>query len=175
MKNPYVVAILAATLAGVTLNSRAARSGSKAGIKNESKTFLESCRRVFSELRSIEDELAQTKGVPKGKLRASMPLNGMLMVPTLDNFIRDYPDVDLDPDGLPGVPLCPRTPDMATTVSERFAHARQEFLEQAAHRPHAERREQLSQAIEDLLDHTPTEPRPLDGGRPPNAKGHADA
>jgi hypothetical protein len=64
---------------------------------------------------------------------------------------------------------------MATTVSERFAHARQEFLEQAAHRPHAERREQLSQAIEDLLDHTPTEPRPLDGGRPPNAKGHADA
>src|SRR5580692_5448395 len=96
MKNPYVVAILAATLAGVTLNSRAARSGSKAGIKNESKTFLESCRRVFSELRSIEDELAQTKGVPKGKLRASMPLNGMLMVPTLGNFIRDYPDVDLD-------------------------------------------------------------------------------
>ncbi len=34
MKNPYVVAVLAATLAGVTLNSAAAQSGSKAGIKN---------------------------------------------------------------------------------------------------------------------------------------------
>jgi pimeloyl-ACP methyl ester carboxylesterase len=34
MKNPYVVAILAATLAGVTPNSAAAQSGSKAGIKN---------------------------------------------------------------------------------------------------------------------------------------------
>jgi pimeloyl-ACP methyl ester carboxylesterase len=34
MKKPYVVAVLAATLAGVTLNSAAAQSGSKAGIKN---------------------------------------------------------------------------------------------------------------------------------------------
>jgi DNA-binding transcriptional LysR family regulator len=65
-------------------------------LTHEGKTFLESCRRVFSELRSIEDELAQTKGAPKGKLRVSMPLTGMLMVPTLGNFIRDYPDIDLD-------------------------------------------------------------------------------
>jgi DNA-binding transcriptional LysR family regulator len=65
-------------------------------LTHEGKTLFESCRRVFSELRSIEDELAQTKGAPKGKLRVSMPLNGMLMVPTLGNFIRDYPDIDLD-------------------------------------------------------------------------------
>jgi DNA-binding transcriptional LysR family regulator len=65
-------------------------------LTHEGKTFLESCRRVFSELRSIEDELAQTRGAPKGKLHVSMPLNGMLMVPTLGNFIRDYPDIDLD-------------------------------------------------------------------------------
>jgi DNA-binding transcriptional LysR family regulator len=65
-------------------------------LTHEGKAFLESCRRIFSELRSVEDELAQTKGVPKGKLRVSMPLNGMLMVPALGNFIRDYPDVDLD-------------------------------------------------------------------------------
>jgi pimeloyl-ACP methyl ester carboxylesterase len=34
MKNPYVVAMLAATLAGGTLGSAAAESASKAGIKN---------------------------------------------------------------------------------------------------------------------------------------------
>lgn len=67
-------------------------------LTHEGKAFLESCRRIFSELRSIEDELAQTKGAPKGKLRVSMPLNGMLMVPTLGDFIRAYPDIDLDID-----------------------------------------------------------------------------
>jgi len=56
-------------------------------------------------------------------------------------------------DSLLGVSLCPRTPDMATTVSERFGHARREFLERAGRRQHAERREQLSQVIEDFLDH----------------------
>jgi DNA-binding transcriptional LysR family regulator len=65
-------------------------------LTHEGKAFLESCRRIFSELRSAEDELSQTKGAPKGKLRVSMPLSGMLMVPTLGDFIRDYPDVDLD-------------------------------------------------------------------------------
>jgi len=65
-------------------------------LTHEGKAFLESCRRIFLELRSVEDELAQTKGAPKGKLRVSMPLNGMLMVPTLGDFIRAYPDIDLD-------------------------------------------------------------------------------
>jgi len=65
-------------------------------LTHEGKAFLESCRRIFSELRSAEDELAQAKGAPKGKLHVSMPLNGMLMVPTLGDFIRDYPDIDLD-------------------------------------------------------------------------------
>src|SRR5277367_3462126 len=67
-------------------------------LTHEGRAFLESCRRILSELRSIEDELAQTKGAPKGKLRVSMPLNGMLMVPTLGDFICAYPDVDLDID-----------------------------------------------------------------------------
>ena len=67
-------------------------------LTHEGKALLESCRRIFVELRSVEDELAQTKGVPKGRLRVSMPLNGMLMVPTLGDFIRAYPEVDLDID-----------------------------------------------------------------------------
>jgi DNA-binding transcriptional LysR family regulator len=67
-------------------------------LTHEGNAFLDSCRRIFSELRSLEDELAQTKGAPKGRLRVSMPLSGMLMVPALGDFIRAYPDVDLDLD-----------------------------------------------------------------------------
>jgi DNA-binding transcriptional LysR family regulator len=67
-------------------------------LTQEGNSFLESCRRIFSELRSIEQELAQTKGTPKGKLRVSMPLVGMLMIPTLSKFIRAYPEIDLDLD-----------------------------------------------------------------------------
>jgi len=65
-------------------------------LTHEGKAFLESCRRIFSELQSVENELSQTKGAPKGKLRVSMPLDGMLMVPTLGDFICAYPDIDLD-------------------------------------------------------------------------------
>jgi hypothetical protein len=48
--------------------------------------------------------------------------------------------IPIHPDSLLGVSLCPRTPDMATTVSKRFGHARREFLERAGRRQHAERR-----------------------------------
>jgi DNA-binding transcriptional LysR family regulator len=65
-------------------------------LTHEGKTFLESCRRIFSELQSAENVLAQTKGAPKGRLRVSMPLNGTLMVPRLGDFVRAYPDIDLD-------------------------------------------------------------------------------
>jgi DNA-binding transcriptional LysR family regulator len=67
-------------------------------LTHEGRAFLESCRRIFSELRSVEQELAETTGAPRGRLRVSMPLTGMLMVPTLGNFIRTYPEVDLDID-----------------------------------------------------------------------------
>lgn len=65
-------------------------------LTHEGMAFLESCRRIFFELRSVEQELAQTTGAPRGRLRVSMPLTGMLMVPTLGNFIRSYPEVELD-------------------------------------------------------------------------------
>ena len=67
-------------------------------LTHEGRTLLESCQRIFSELRSVSDELAQTKDMPKGGLRVSMPHTGMLMVPTLGKFIRDYPNIDLDID-----------------------------------------------------------------------------
>jgi DNA-binding transcriptional LysR family regulator len=65
-------------------------------LTSDGTAFLGSCRRIFAELRSVEDELAEKTGTPKGKLRVSMPLNGMLMVPKLGDFIRGYPDIDVD-------------------------------------------------------------------------------
>jgi len=67
-------------------------------LTQEGKSLLESCRRIFSEIRAVEQEFAQTKGAPKGKLRMSLPLVGMLMMPILSKFIRAYPDIELDMD-----------------------------------------------------------------------------
>ncbi|WP_394827667.1 LysR family transcriptional regulator [Pendulispora albinea] len=64
----------------------------------EGALFLERCRRIFSEVEAAELELAQTQGAPRGKLRVSMPLAGMLMMPALSAFMRAYPDVELDVD-----------------------------------------------------------------------------
>lgn len=64
----------------------------------EGALFLERCKRIFDEVRSAEEELSQTKGTPSGKLRVSMPLAGMLMMPTLSAFMRAYPQVELDLD-----------------------------------------------------------------------------
>ena len=67
-------------------------------LTQEGTLFLESCRRIFSEIKSVEVEFAQTKGVPKGKLRVSMPSAGMLVIPAVSTFIRTYPEIQLDID-----------------------------------------------------------------------------
>lgn len=64
----------------------------------EGTLFLERCRRIFCEIEAAELELAQTQGAPRGKLRVSMPLVGMLMMPTLNAFMRAYPEIELDLD-----------------------------------------------------------------------------
>ncbi|MBZ4399382.1 LysR family transcriptional regulator [Myxococcus sp. AS-1-15] len=64
----------------------------------EGSLFLERCRRIFCEVEAAELELARTQEAPRGKLRISMPLVGMLMMPTLSAFMRAYPDIELDLD-----------------------------------------------------------------------------
>lgn len=64
----------------------------------EGSLFLERCRRIFCEIEAAELELAQTQGAPRGRLRVSMPIVGMLMMPTLSAFMRAYPDIELDLD-----------------------------------------------------------------------------
>jgi DNA-binding transcriptional LysR family regulator len=47
---------------------------------------------------AAELELSQTHAVPRGTLRVSLPLVGMLMIPTLVAFMRAYPEIILDLD-----------------------------------------------------------------------------
>jgi DNA-binding transcriptional LysR family regulator len=63
----------------------------------EGELFLESCRRIFSEINRIEQEFA-TQGSPKGKFKVSLPLLGMLMMPTLQGFLKEFPEIELDMD-----------------------------------------------------------------------------
>ena len=64
----------------------------------EGALFLERCRRIFSEIEAAELELAQTQGAPRGRLRVSLPLVGMLMTPAVTAFMRTYPEIELDLD-----------------------------------------------------------------------------
>ncbi|QFQ86698.1 LysR family transcriptional regulator [Paracoccus kondratievae] len=64
----------------------------------EGTLFLERCRRIFSEIETAEIELSQTRDAPRGKLKVSLPLVGMLMMPTLSAFMRTWPDIELDLD-----------------------------------------------------------------------------
>lgn len=64
----------------------------------EGRLFLERCRRIFSEMEAAELELSQMHAHPSGVLRVSLPLVGMLMMPTLSAFMRAWPDIELDLD-----------------------------------------------------------------------------
>jgi DNA-binding transcriptional LysR family regulator len=80
---------------GVRLFHRSTRS---IALTHEGALFLESCRRILSEVEAVESEFAQNKGAPRGRLRVSLPLLGRFMMPTLSNFIHTYPKIALDLD-----------------------------------------------------------------------------
>ena len=60
--------------------------------------FLERCRRIFSEIEAAEQELSQTIAAPRGWLRVSLPLAGMLFMPTITKFMQAFPEVMIDLD-----------------------------------------------------------------------------
>ena len=80
---------------GVRLFHRSTRA---IALTAEGSLFLERCRRIFCEMEAAELELAQTRSRPSGVLRVSLPLVGMLMMPTLSAFMREWPDIELDLD-----------------------------------------------------------------------------
>jgi DNA-binding transcriptional LysR family regulator len=80
---------------GVRLFHRSTRSLTPTA---EGALFLDRCRRIFCEIEAAELELSQTRQAPRGRLRVSMPLIAMLMMPPVMAFMRAYPEIRLDLD-----------------------------------------------------------------------------
>ena len=74
------------------------RSTRSVTLTSEGAMFLGRCRRIVGELDSAEQELAESRGAARGRLRVSMPIAFMLVAPALSAFMRAYPDVQLDVD-----------------------------------------------------------------------------
>jgi len=67
-------------------------------LTQEGLLFLERSRRILAELEAAELELSQMAEQPRGRLRISLPLVSALVLPVLAEFMRAYPDIELDLD-----------------------------------------------------------------------------
>lgn len=67
-------------------------------LTEEGRLFLERCRRIFEEIEAAEAELARSNRTPRGRLRVSLPLVGMLLTPVMAKFMCAWPEVQLDLD-----------------------------------------------------------------------------
>ncbi len=80
---------------GVRLFHRSTRSIT---LTAEGGLFLERSRRILAEIEAAELELSQATAAPRGRLRVSLPLVSSLMLPVLGEFMRQYPEIELDLD-----------------------------------------------------------------------------
>lgn len=78
---------------GVRLFHRSTRSIT---LTAEGTLFLERSRRILGEIESAELELSQHAQTPRGRLRVSLPLVGSLLLGILADFMREYPEIELD-------------------------------------------------------------------------------
>ena len=74
------------------------RSTRSVALTAEGALFLERCRRIMAELEAAESELSQLAECPRGRLRLSLPQVSTLLLPVLGEFMRRYPDIELDLD-----------------------------------------------------------------------------
>lgn len=74
------------------------RSTRAIALTAEGGLLLERCRRIFAEVDAATRELTSSNEAPRGRLRISLPLAGMLLMPILSAFMRTYPDIQLDLD-----------------------------------------------------------------------------
>lgn len=72
------------------------RSTRSIALTPEGTLFLERCRRILDEVDAIQQEITHVNQAPRGKLRVSLPIAGMLMMPTIGSFMKAYPEVQLD-------------------------------------------------------------------------------
>ena len=80
---------------GVRLFHRSTRSVT---LTAEGSLFLERSRRILAEIDAAELELSQASSAPRGRLRVSLPLVSSLVLPVLGEFMRAYPEIELDLD-----------------------------------------------------------------------------
>ncbi|MFT7772838.1 LysR family transcriptional regulator [Roseateles sp.] len=80
---------------GVRLFHRSTRSVT---LTAEGTLFLARSRRILAEIEAAEQELSQASATPRGRLRVSLPLVSSLVLPVLGEFMREYPDIELDLD-----------------------------------------------------------------------------
>lgn len=141
---------------GVRLFHRSTRSMT---LTEEGSFFLDTCRQILSELDAAQAQLSRSHHTPRGLLRVSFPLTGMLLMPAISAFMGAYPEITLDLDFTDrlvdvieeGFDAVVRTGDVRDTrlMSRKlgtFRHrivASKEYLETAG-APHAP---------EDLLQH----------------------
>lgn len=64
----------------------------------EGAQFLERSRRILAEIEAAEQELSRAAQAPRGRLRVSLPLVSSLVLPVLGDFMRQYPEIELDLD-----------------------------------------------------------------------------
>lgn len=64
----------------------------------EGALFLQRSRRILAEIEAAELELSQATATPRGRLRVSLPLVSALVLPVLGDFMRQYPEIELDLD-----------------------------------------------------------------------------
>lgn len=80
---------------GVRLFQRDTRN---MALTEEGRVFLERCRRILDDIEVAEVEITKAAAVPSGRLRVSLPLGGMFLMPVLADFMAIYPAVLLDLD-----------------------------------------------------------------------------
>lgn len=80
---------------GVRLFHRSTRSVT---LTAEGTLFLQRSRRILAEIEAAEQELSQATAAPRGRLRVSLPLVSSLVLPVLGEFMREYPEIELDLD-----------------------------------------------------------------------------
>lgn len=80
---------------GVRLFHRSTRSVT---LTAEGTLFLERSRRILAEIEAAQQELSHATAAPRGRLRVSLPLVSSLMLPVLGEFMRAYPEIELDLD-----------------------------------------------------------------------------
>lgn len=80
---------------GVRLFHRSTRSIT---LTAEGALFLTRSRRILAEMDAARLELSQAAVRPSGRLRLSLPLVSSLLLPVLGEFMRQYPEIELDLD-----------------------------------------------------------------------------